>query len=68
MGSHLNGKHLSRLFVLEKTFPHEKYCWIIVSKRKLGRNPRPIGREVIAPMPYLVKRRRAKVKDPTRVR
>jgi hypothetical protein len=51
MGSHLNGKHLSREFVLRKTFPPGKDYGMIVSRRKLEWSQRETDMEVIMTMP-----------------
>jgi hypothetical protein len=51
MGSHLDRKHLSKEFVLRKTFPLGKVCGMIVSRRKLGWRQRATNREVTVTMP-----------------
>jgi hypothetical protein len=51
MGSHLNAKHLSKEFVLGKTFPPGKDNGMTVSRRKLEWNQRAADREVTVTMP-----------------
>jgi hypothetical protein len=51
MGSHFKGKHLSREFVLEKTFTPRKHCGMAVSRRKLGWSQRVVDRELKVTMP-----------------
>jgi hypothetical protein len=51
MGSHLNGEHLIRDFVLRKTFPPKKDCGMTVSRSKLGWSQRVAEMEVTVTMP-----------------
>jgi hypothetical protein len=46
MGSHLNGKHFSRDFVLGKIFPPGKEYGLNVSRRKLIWIQREVDQEV----------------------
>jgi hypothetical protein len=51
MGSHLDRKHLTKEFVLGKTFSLGKDCGMLVSRRKLGWRQRATDREVTMTMP-----------------
>jgi hypothetical protein len=41
------GNHLSRVSMLERSFPHLRIFGMISSERRLGRSLRLVGREVV---------------------